>query len=86
MTKTTVHMDVIYSVYINEYSCEICKSCLDNMKTPPSAQFVIDDPLYLTECTLCRALPIMPLQRCLDCFKEDVHPYDQYHAEGFCAE
>lgn len=84
MTTKEIHMENLNSVYFNGYWTEVCDACLSNWKTPPAAQTPITDPLYMTECVLCHALPVMKLVRCIECQAPDTHPYDQYHAEAFC--
>lgn len=86
MNTTKIHMAKLNSVYTNGYWTEVCDECLSNWKTPPAAQAPITNPLYMTECVLCGALPEMELRRCIECQEPDTHPYDQYHAEAFCIE
>jgi hypothetical protein len=75
----------LLSVFVEDYSIEICDKCAKEhnfMKYPHS---IIEKPHYMTMCTICEALPPMVLGKCSDCGERNVHPYDQYHAEGWCS-
>jgi hypothetical protein len=78
--------DQLYSVWLGEYSVEMCDRCIDiaGFKNTKPCD-VIAKPEYMTMCVVCMALPPMVLGKCSDCGERNVHPYDQYHAEGWCS-
>jgi ribosomal protein L40E len=83
MTTYSIEMAPLYNIVINGYSTQVCSKCLANMKTPPIIADLITRPNYAEECVLCKALPPMDFVKCLACGVQ-VHPYDEYHAEGYC--